>query len=179
MYEVAKTIIYDKLANVLDVNTIEYDSVLSSSADYTIFHPDIIRNHIQEAYSNRGMNDREAIIKADEILNDIEKSLEEVNVLQLDSWAGKIESQTCANCPAFQWVIHRQGIHSCRLGFKINESNNEDEWIAVPVHECIRPNSVGASYLISKQLNRSEPMVGKLDAKQFEQYVKEKEQLCH
>ena len=88
---------------------------------------------------------------------------------KLEPWMARIETENCSGCPALQWVIHRDGQHPCRLGFEIMESDNH----AAPVSPCIRPQTVGASYVIARELGRPDPMVGKLDKWQYDQYETE------
>ena len=135
------------------------------------------------------------IMKAQEDLrdNDIEKAsmkkndeidkvlyeLRENGILVIDKKAVCIEINSCNNCPAYQWVIHQKGIHTCRLAEKIVEKcDGEGNWSAAPIGKCIRPVSIGACYLIAKGLGLPEPLVGKLTSEQYIQYCKEREQLC-
>ena len=90
----------------------------------------------------------------------------------------RIESDSCIDCPAYQWVIHREGISKCRLNMDICEEDINGNWIAKPIKRCLRPLNVGASYLIAKELCLPEPMVGKLDYYQYKQYNEERERLC-
>ncbi len=84
----------------------------------------------------------------------------------LEPRMGRIETESCEGCPAFRWVL--PGQEECRLGFSIDGDH--------PTDPCLRPLTVGASYRIAREFGRPEPLVGKLDKWQFEQYKAEKKQ---
>lgn len=174
----ASIIVTDLLTKIIGKNEIEMDRIFAYNDSYTIFHPDVMRDSIQNALKTSGLLEKDAIIQTDEILNQLKRKFKDLNILFLDCWVGRFESSSCKDCPAYRWVIHREGVHNCRLGFDIDESKSDETWSAVPTHECIRPFNVGACYLIARELFRPEPIVGKLDAYQYEQYIKEKKQLC-
>ena len=94
------------------------------------------------------------------------------NTLVIDSWAAGPNCLNCSECPAFDWVIHHDGIHTCRLGFGIEEKNGT----AHPIEKCIRPKTIGACYLIAKALNRPEQelLAGKLSRQEYDRYILEK-----
>jgi hypothetical protein len=135
-------------------------------AEYRVIFRDVLLQRIQKKLEEQGISEREAIIKSSEIT---EKLLSRINCVVSDSWALKIEKESCIGCPAFKWVIHQNGMHPCRLGFDIEEKDNT----ASPVTPCLRPQTVGVSYQIARELGRPKPMVGKLDYAQYEQYRKE------
>ena len=141
---------------------IDYDDMICEKEGYFILYRDILNRAIMEKIS--GTNQHQ---KADELTEKIVSDMKERGVLILDSWAVMVEDRNCRNCPAFKWVIHRDGVHPCRLGFDIEQDH--------PVNPCIRPQTIGASYVIARELGRPEPMVGKLDKKMYDQYVAEKE----
>ena len=140
-------------------------------AEYKVIFRDKIRQKIEEIQLQLGLQYRAAIIKANEITEVITKELNDTIVLE--SWAVKIEKESCEDCPAFRWVVHRDGKHSCRLGFMIEESGE----CGHPIKPCLRPLTVGASYQIAKNLGRPEPMVGKIDAWLYDQYLAEKREI--
>ncbi len=91
---------------------------------------------------------------------DIDQILE-----RLEPWMAIVEKETCIGCPAFKWVI--PGQDKCRLGFGIDQDR--------PMIPCLRPQTVGAAFVIAREMGRPEPMVGKLDKWQYEEYLAEKE----
>lgn len=135
-------------------------------AEYRVVFRNVLLQRIQKNFEEWGFSEREAIIKASEI---IEKILSNLTCVVSDSWALKIEKESCIGCPAYKWVIHQNGKHLCRLGFDIEENGNT----ASPAVPCLRPLTVGASYQIARELGRPEPMVGKLNYAQYEQYKRE------
>ena len=137
--------------------------------EYKILFRDHLLQRVQDKLRDEGITESEAIIKASEIVDTVEAK----DFLVLDSWAAHIEKDSCEGCPAFQWVIHKDGLHSCRLGFAMHEKEGQGK----PVNPCLRPQTVGGSYQIAKALGRPEPMVGKLDKWQHDQYITELEAL--
>lgn len=90
----------------------------------------------------------------------------------IEGWAAETGCTDCSGCPAHEWTKSDDGVRSCALGFGITEQNGVDR----PAESCVRPKTVGASYLIAKALNRPEPMVGKPDRETYERYMAGKEQ---
>lgn len=142
----------------------DYDDMICQKEGYSILYHDVLNRAIMEKTTDQDQN-------VDELTEKIVHKMKENGVLILDSWAVKVEDNDCRNCPAFQWVIHRDGVHPCRLGFEIDEKGET----AKPFEPCLRPQTVGASYVIARELGRPEPMVGKLDKWQNDQYEAEKE----
>lgn len=159
-------LILKTIQNIFSENNIPYD-ISRIKNDYiylgkvfTVIFKDILIHNICKDANN--MN-KQCITVRDDIERIIPK-LKEKGIFVFDSWAVKIEAEKCDDCPAYQWVIHRIGIHPCCLFEEIKEDINDNgNWVAAPVRECIRPKTIGASYLIAKEKGLSEPMVGKGD----------------
>lgn len=139
-----------------------FDDMIYEKEGYYILYRDVLNHAIIEKMD---------CLDADMLTEKIVGEMKENGALILDSWMAKAENADCSSCPAFKWVIHRDGVHSCRLGFEIDERGKT----AKPVKPCLRPQTVGASYVLARELGRPEPMVGKLDKWQYEQYEAEKE----
>lgn len=178
MNESVARMVYDAIEYVSSAENLELNKLFACGDFYTLFYPDFFREYVEKGLENNGITKHDAITRSDGIVDRLKEKLDERDIISLDHWVGRLESKSCRDCPAYQWVIHREGLHDCRLGFKIDESKNDEGWNAKPMYECIRPFNVGACYLIAKQLNRPEPLVGKLDAIQYEQYLKESEKEC-
>lgn len=162
-----RTIILESISTISD--DISFDDCYGIGK-YNVIYKDVLNQKINDLLKSSLKTEQERIIRADEITQSV---LEKINAIKSYSWAVKEESESCAGCPAYQSVIHKNGTHVCRLGFIINEKE-EDEWVAKPMETCLRPLTVGASYQIAKELGRPEPLVGKLDADQYDQYLMEK-----
>lgn len=150
---------------------------ITEDDSYAIFHPDILRKEIYDRLSRGQDTKREAAILADQLVKELIPGMRELEYCVIDKWAVSLESDSCKGCPAYQWVVHRTGIHPCRLFMDITESK-EGEWTGRPVKKCIRPQTVGAAYSIAREMNLPEPMVGKPDKKQYAAYCEEKLALC-
>lgn len=157
--------------NVQERNNLNH--MFSDGEEHCLFHPDLLRPFIQDALFKQGLSEEQVFEKTDKVIEDISNGLSHVGIIVLDHWTASISREVCQNCPAYEWVIHKEGKHNCRLGFEILEKKNGEIWTACPSRECIRPNSVGASYLIARELKRPEPMVGKLAEEQYRQMKKE------
>ena len=144
----------------------------------SIFHPDILREKIIQLLGEEMMlNDIYDMIE--ESFPKIIIGLKSEGFCVFDKWAVSIEKSNCNQCPAYRWVVHREGMHTCRLHVTIDEHELEkNKYVAKPAQECIRPKTVGACYLIAKEFNLPTPIVGKLDWTEYEQYKKEKNDLC-
>lgn len=146
---------------------------------YPLFHPDVIRKRVHDALLMHGVDEKEAIMFTDDAVAGLVAEFRKLGYFSIDKWAVSIETQSCNHCPAYQWVIHREGMHPCRLYVDIEERrDSKGEWTGKPSRECLRPMNVGASYLIAKELSLPEPLVGKLDKWQYDQYCEEREKLC-
>ena len=135
--------------------------------EYKVLLQDKLRQKILE--NLQCGSDQEKIIQAFEIT---EAVISDLGCIVLYSWGVKIEKESCTDCPAFRWVIHRNGTHPCRLGFEIEEKDG----IGKPVAPCLRPTTVGMGYQIAKQLGRPEPIIGRLEKWQSDQYEAEKKE---
>ena len=148
-----------------DVSKIQNSFICSGKAHTIIFKDILIHNICEEVNIKNSQSTIEKSVRDD--VERIIPKLKEKGFQVFDSWAVGIETETCNDCPAYQWVVHRTGIHPCRLFENIKEGlDDEGNWFAAPVQECIRPKTVGASYLIAREKNISEPIVGKSDSEQ-------------
>ena len=94
------------------------------------------------------MSEQQKIVLADELEKKVAYGIRKLGYIVIDKWAISFESKTCNDCPAYKWVVHRTGQHPCRLFVQINERQSEDSvWYGTPARECLRPLSVGASYI--------------------------------
>jgi len=152
--------------------------VTTTSQYGDIFHPDVFSNVLKENLVKQGLNEQDADKRAKEILSEIMPDVYMNGFHVIDKYIMTVNKKTCLGCPAYKWVIHREGRHRCRLGMEIVESNRNRKLEGYPIEECIRPKNVGASYLIAKELGLPVPMVGKLDKIQYEQLIAEKEDAC-
>ena len=147
------------------------DNCVEKWNDRYIVYRDILMKAVIKSLLCNGVDESSATAEATEKVDQVLECLD--NIIVFDSWAAEPSCLNCSECPAFDWVVHHDGIHTCRLGFGIEEKNGT----AHPIEKCIRPKTVGACYLIAKALNRpgQELLAGKLSRQEYDRYILEKE----
>lgn len=146
--------------------------------EHSIVFKDVISKYLQQQLIDEGIEEISAFAQAKAVIDALVPEFRKIGCLVFDGWAVCIEKDFCKDCPAYQWVVHCVGPHQCRLFVDINETMVEGAFTATPLKECIRPLTVGASYLIASQLGLPEPMVGKLSKGQYDLYDTESKHPC-
>lgn len=174
-----KDIIVDAVKQLMSLeaaSAIEgYDDFLDTALHQQIVYSDIICQHIQDWQKTLGVSDLDAYIFAKNIWDQIVSNLDDCIVLEKSRT--EINPDSCKKCPAYEWVVHREGKHLCRLGFEIEETVAKDGFLSKPLNGCIRPDNVGGAYLVARAIHRETPIVGKLCKEEYDMYLAEKESL--
>ena len=153
---------------------IRMDNYITRGQMISVFHPDIVHSELYQVLLSHNLPETEARKKTLSLVSDLIQEFRKLDYYIIDKWMVSIESKSCTGCPAYLWVVHRPGVHTCRLNMDIEEIQNENhEWSGRPVKECLRPQNVGASFYIARELKLPEPMVGKLNKSQYDLFCEE------